>query len=188
MFLSDKDILEEIKKGEISIDPFEDAQLSSIAYDLRLHQNFRLFTANKDVTHIDVAKEFEVTALVDEGIDGSIVIHPGEFILGATHENLRLGSNVAGILEGRSSLARIGLIVHATASLIPPGSAGHITFEMTNISNLPIKLYVGMRVAQIAFMPVSSPVKTAYGKGVVESKYLNQLPPTSSKIWKDFTK
>lgn len=186
MFLSDKDILKQIKAKQIKIKPFDKQFLGSITYDLRLHKNFRLFNANKDVTHIDVAEEFEVTTLSDEGFGGSIVIHPGEFMLGATHESIELGDSVAGILEGRSSLARIGLIVHATASLIPPGQSGHITFEMTNISSLPIKLYVGMRVAQIAFMPVSTPVKQAYNTSN-RSKYVGQKPPTSSKIWKDFS-
>lgn len=186
MFLSDKDVLTHMAEGQIKIKPFERAHLGPMAYDLRLHKNFRLFNANKDVTHIDVAKKFDVTTLSDEGFGGSIVIHPGEFMLGATHEDLQLGNRVAGILEGRSSLARIGLIVHATASLIPPGSKGHITFEMTNISSLPIKLYVGMRIAQMAFVPMSSPVEVEYGKGSIKSKYVGQKPPTPSKIWKDF--
>jgi len=184
MFLSDKDVRVYMDEGQIKIDPFEPKFLGSMAYDLRLHKNFRLFKNTKDVTHIDVKHKFEVTELSDEGFGGSIVIHPGEFILGATHENIELGNKVAGLLEGRSSLARIGLIVHATAGFVNPGCKGHITFEMSNISNLPVKLYVGMRIAQLAFVPMSSPVDLGGKNG--KSKYLGQKPPTSSRIWKDF--
>lgn len=186
MFFSDTDILQAIKDGQIKIDPFEKKHLSGITYDLRLHKNFRLFSKTKDVTHIDVSKEFDVTELTDEGYGGSIVIHPGEFLLGATNEKIVLGNQVAGLLEGRSSLARIGLLVHATASLVQPGFKGYLTLEMTNVSNLPIKLFVGMRVAKIAFMPLLSPAQSGYGKAKLKSKYLNQKPPTASKIWEDF--
>ena len=186
MFLADVDIVKKIKLGEIGITPFEKNQVQAVGYDLRLHKNFRLFSANKDVTHIDVAKEFEVTELVDEGYGGSIVIHPGEFMLGATHEEISLPGDLAGLIEGRSSLGRIGLIIHATAGLVSPGFSGHITFEMSNISNLPIKLYVGMKVAQLVFITVSSPVTAAYGKKGGKNKYQGQKPPMSSRIWKDF--
>lgn len=183
MFLSDVDILRKIEEGEIKIDPLERENLGAVSYDLRLHKNFRVFKAD-NTTHIDVKKEFEVTKAVDAGERGEFVIHPGQFVLGATYEKIELSSSVAGLLEGRSSLARIGLIVHATAGLVNPGTSGHITFEMTNISNLPVKLYVGMRVAQMIFVPTSSPTSVGYGSG--RAKYQQQEPPTSSRIWKDF--
>lgn len=186
MLLSDTDILKQIKQGQIAIEPFEHKHLGPMSYDLRLHKNFRLFRNTKDVTHIDVREKFEVTELVDESYGGSIVIHPGEFILGAVNEKISLGDQVAGFLEGRSSLARIGLMVHATAGLVNPGWKGYLTLEMHNISSLPIKLYVGMRIAKIAFIPMSSPVESKYGARRLKSKYTNQKPPTSSKIWKDF--
>lgn len=186
MFFSDRDILTQMAAGEIGIKPFEKSHLGSMSYDLRLHKNFRLFSKTKDVTHIDVKKKFEVTELIDEGYGGSIVIHPGEFVLAATHEKITLGKGVGGILEGRSSLARIGLMVHATAGLVSPGSWGHLTLEMSNVSNLPIKLYVGMRIAKMAFVQLTSPVEMDYGNTKARSKYKNQKPPTASKIWKDF--
>lgn len=186
MFLSDTDILKYKEEGQIGITPFDRKNLGPVSYDLRLHKNFRLFNKTKDVPYIDVKEKFEVTELVDEGYGGSIVIHPGEFILGAVNERISLGNNVAAILEGRSSLARIGLIVHATAGLVNPGWKGYLTLEMSNISSLPIKLYVGMRVAKIAFALTSSPVETQYGSRKLKSKYSGQKPPTSSKIWKDF--
>ena len=184
MFLSDKDIFKFVEQGQIKLDPFDKKQVKGIGYDLRLHQNFRIFKSD-GTTHIDVKKEFDVTKFVDAGKEGEFVIHPGQFVLGATYEHIELGNEVAGLLEGRSSLARIGLIMHATAGLIPPGTRGHVTFEMSNISSLPIKLYVGMRVAQLVFVKTSSPVESDYARGA-GSKYVDQLPPTASKIWKDF--
>ena len=184
MFLSDTDFLARIDRKEIKLEPFEKQQVQTAGYDLRLHKNFRIFKSGE--THIDVREKFEVTKFVDVGWGGDFVIHPGQFVLGSTLEKITLPSDLAGILEGRSSLARIGLVVHATAGLINPGTSSFITFEMSNISNLPIKLYVGMRVAQIVFVQMSSPVGKQYGAGTLKSKYQDQEPPTSSKIWKDF--
>lgn len=186
MFLSDRDILDQISQKRISITPFEKKHIQPVGYDLRLHKNFRLFQPEKSVTHIDVATEFEVSTKVDVGYGGSIVIHPGEFMLGATHEAISLPNDLAGLIEGRSSLGRVGLIIHATAGLVNPGFSGHITFEMSNISNLPIKLYVGMRVAQIVFVRTSSSVSEVYASAKKKSKYQNQDVPASSQIWKDF--
>ncbi len=185
MYLSDTDILKRIKIGKIVITPFEPKHLEPASYDLRLHRNFRVFHKSS-VTHVDVSKEFDVTELVKVKEGAPFVIHPREFVLASTFERIGLPDDLVGILEGRSSLGRLGLIVHATASHIPPGFEGHLTFEMTNLSNLPIKLYAGMRVAQISFSTVSSPVKKPYGKR--GSKYQDQEPPTASKIWKDFGK
>lgn len=187
MFLSDKDIHKRIKAGEIVVKPFVKAQLQPASYDLRLHRNFRIFSSIS-VTHIDVKKPFEVTELVKVGKGGEFIIHPGEFVLAATEEWIKLPNDLLGILEGRSSLGRLGLIVHATAAFIPPGSRGHFTFEVSNISSLPVKLYAGMRVAQLAFVRMSSPVAVPYGKKRLGSKYQDQEPPTPSRIWKDFLK
>lgn len=184
MILADVDILQRVEKGEVGIEPFSREQLSSVGYDLCLHENFRVFKSG-DTTHVDVAEEFEVTELVKtDPKKGSFVIHPGQFVLGSTKEKVRLPNNLVGLLEGRSSLGRLGLIVHATAALFDPGFAGHVTFEMSNISQLPVKLYVGMRVAQMVFVQTSRPVERDYaGK---KGKYAGQEPPTSSRIWKDF--
>ncbi len=185
MFLSDVDILRYKEKGQIEIDPWDEDQLQACGYDLRLHKNFRKFKVG-DTTHIDVKEKFDVTELVEVGYGSHIILHPGEFVLGATNERISFGNQVAGLLEGRSSLARIGIVMHATAGLFNPGFSGHVTFEMSNISNLPVKLYVGMRVAQMVFVPLSSPVSKRYGKRGIKSKYQDQKPPTPSKIWKDF--
>lgn len=183
MVLSDKDIRKYIAQKKIVVKPLKDEHIRPAAIDLTLHQNFRVFRNNSH-THIDVKKEFDVTELVKAKEDGSIIIHPREFILGSTQEVITLSPDLIGLLEGRSSLGRIGLIVHATASFVQPGFSGYLTFEMSNISNLPIKIYAGMRVAQLAFLQMSSPVEIDYSK--LSNKYQDQEPPTASKIWKDF--
>lgn len=185
MFLARKEILDRLKQGSIKLKPFVKAQLGSATYDLRLHQNFRLFVG-AEITHIDVKQPFDVTKLTKVKPGGPFVIHPGEFVLASTLEEVGLPSDLMGVLEGRSSLGRIGLIVHATAAFIGPGFTGYLTFEMSNISALPIKLYAGMRVAQLAFATLSSKV-TGVRAGS-KSRYHDQAPPTPSKIWKDFEK
>jgi len=186
MVLSDNDIKKYIEQRKIQVEPYDPTCVRPAAIDLTLHQNFRVFRNNSH-THIDVKQEFDVTELVKAGPDGSIVIHPREFVLGSTGEIVTLPNDVIGLLEGRSSLGRIGLIIHATASFVQPGFSGYLTFEMSNISNLPIKLYAGMRVAQIAFLTMSQPVELGYGAaGGQKGKYQDQEPPTPSKIWLDF--
>ncbi|HZZ98468.1 MAG TPA: dCTP deaminase [Candidatus Saccharimonadia bacterium] len=183
MVLSDRDIRDYIKKKKIVIKPLDPKHIRPAAIDLTLHRNFRVFRNNAN-THIDVKEKFDVTELVKAKADGSMIIHPREFVLGSTREVITLPNDLIGMLEGRSSLGRIGLIVHATASFVQPGFSGYLTFEMSNISNLPIKLYTGMSVAQIAFLQMSSPVEIDYSK--LKSKYMDQEPPTPSRIWKDF--
>lgn len=179
---SDHDILAAQKTGEISIEPFHPEHVAGATIDLTLHTSFRTFH-NTSMTHIDVKQAFDVTQPVSAAVDGSFVIHPGEFVLGSTAEIVTLSNRVGGILEGRSSLGRIGLIVHATASLIKPGFSGYLTLEMSNISNLPIKLYSGMRIAQLALIELKTPADVPYG---VDAKYQNQDTPMASRIWKDF--
>lgn len=183
MVLSDKDIRAYLAQGKIKVKPLKKAHIRPAAIDLTLHENFRVFRNNAH-THIDVKKEFDVTELVRAQKDGSIIIHPREFILGSTKEIITLPPDLIGLLEGRSSLGRIGIIVHATASFVQPGFSGYLTFEMSNISNIPIKIYAGMRVAQLAFLKMSSPVELDYSKH--NNKYQDQEPPTASRIWKDF--
>src|SRR3989344_9310874 len=185
MVLSVRDIRAYLNQKKLVIDPLKDEHIRPAAIDLTLHENFRVFRNNSH-THIDVKEKFDVTELVKAKEDGSIIIHPREFILGSTQEVITLSPDLIGLLEGRSSLGRIGLIVHATASFVQPGFSGYLTFEMSNISNIPIKIYAGMRVAQIAFLQMSSPVDVNYAKS--SNKYQDQDPPTPSKIWMDFEK
>ncbi len=186
MFLSDSDILSEIEKKRIKIKPFSKKQLQPASYDLRLHTNFRVFKSGS-VTYIDVKRPFDVTKLIKLKKGEQFVVHPGRFILAATFEKISLPDDIVGVLEGRSSLGRLGLMIHATAAHIPPGFFGHITYEVSNVSNLPIKLYAGMEVAQIAFVRMESKSLSPYGTKR-KSKYQDQEPPTASMIWKDFRK
>ncbi len=183
--LSDRDILKEMKAGEIKIDPFEPEQLQSVGYDLRLYKQVR-FMRIGDVTHLDVKEKFEITDLYDIGYGGEVIVRPGEMLLGATHECVSLGKNVAGILTGRSSLSRIGLVVDTGGGMIAPGHDAHITFAIRNTFAMPIKIYVGMKIAQISFVKLSSPVMAAYGSRKLKSKYKDKEFPGASKIWKDF--
>jgi dCTP deaminase len=184
MFLSNKDIQKAIKSKEIKISPFKNDQVGSVAYDLRLHHHFLIFQ-NHSTLVIDVKKPFNVTQRIKVRKNGWFVIHPGEFILASTYEQISLPNNLIGILEGRSSLGRLGLIVHATAGMVKPGFEGFLTLEMSNISKLPIKLYPGMRIAQIAFAQMKSSANIKESE--YTKRYQNQDPPTPSKIWKDFS-
>lgn len=182
MMYSDKDLLQAVADKKIQVSPYKAEYISGATLDLTLHDTFRVFR-NSSHTHIDVKVPFDITEEVKAAEDGSFVIHPGEFVLGSTAEVITFSNEISGILEGRSSLGRIGLIVHATASLVKPGFAGYLTLEMSNISNLPIKLYAGMRIAQLAVVELKTPATNAYNG---KNKYQNQSAPTPSRIWEDF--
>lgn len=182
MMYSDADIFAAIQSGELSIDPYNEAHVSGATVDLTLHTDFLVFRTGA-TTHIDVKEKFDVTEKVRAGADGSFVIHPGEFLLGSTAERVGLSNKIAGVLEGRSSLGRLGLIIHATASMIKPGFSGYLTLEISNISHLPVKLYAGMRIAQLALHELKTPASTGYSTA---NKYQEQDTPTASRIWHDF--
>ncbi len=182
MMYSDTDILQAIKSGELVIEPLQRRHISGATVDLTLHPRFRVFHTTH-LTHIDVKKEFDVTEPVEVAADGSFILHPGEFVLGSVAEKITLSAKLAAIIEGRSSLGRIGLIVHATASLVEPNWSGPLTLEMSNISSLPIKLYAGMRIAKLAVIELKSPASDRYN---AQAKYQNQEAPTPSRIWQDF--
>lgn len=183
MMYADTDILAAVKAGSLRVKPFSPKHVSGSTLDLTLHDSFLVFHNTSD-THIDVRRPFDVTERVGVNKeDQSFVVHPGEFLLGSTREHVTLPANLAGVLEGRSSLGRLGLIVHATASLVKPGFSGFLTLEITNMSKLPIKLYAGMRIAQLAFLELKSPAHVEYG---AENKYQDQDRPTPSRIWQDY--
>lgn len=184
MILSDLSILGETKNKHLIIDPFNRKYLQPSSYDVALASSFRVFQNHK-VTYVDVKKKEDVSELIDIGKRGSFIIHPREFILGNTIEKFALPNYLAGKLEGRSSLGRLGLIIHATAGYVDPGFQGQLTFEISNISNLPIKIYAGMRIAQICFFQMTTPVKRPYGQA--DNKYQGQKGPTESRIFEEFT-
>ena len=122
---------------------------------------------------------------VDVRVD-PFILHPGEFVLGSTLERIRLPDDLVARLEGKSSLGRLGLLIHSTAGFIDPGWDGHVTLELSNVANLPITIYYGMKIGQLSFMQLSEPAQTPYGSGDLGSKYQGQQGPTPSRYWQNF--
>ncbi len=187
MILSDRDIKKEIKNKRLTITPYNSNFVQPASYDVTLGSEVRVFK-NTQKAYLDVKEDASgFMELIKIPKSKPLIVHPGEFMLGTTLERVSLPDDIVGQLNGRSSLGRLGLIIHATAGYVDPGFEGFLTLEMTNVSNIPIALYPGMRIGQIAFLKLSSPSEKPYGpaKG---SKYKGQKGPTESRIWKDFTK
>ena len=186
MLLSDRDLRAELDAGRLGIDPFDPRLIQPSSIDVRLDRLFRVFN-NSRYTHIDPAQQQdELTELVEVADGDPFVLHPGEFVLGATLERLALPGDLAGRLEGKSSLGRLGLLTHSTAGFIDPGFDGHITLELSNVANLPITLWPGMKIGQLCLFRLSSPAETPYGSARVGSKYQGQRGPTASKAYLNF--
>lgn len=184
MILSDRDLKQAIKSKKLVIEPFDKKCVQPSSIDLHLHKDVLVFD-NYQAAEIDVRKKVDVTRKVEIPETG-FVLHPGEFILGSTTEYLELPGDLAGKLEGKSSLGRLGLIVHATAGFIDPGWKGELTYEITNVSRLPIRIYANMKVSQICFFQMSSEVENLYGSEKLGSKYSGQKGPTASMGYKNF--
>src|SRR5947209_12068083 len=149
--------------------------------DLRLDRYFRVFQ-NHRYSHIDPAEEQdELTVQVEPKDDEPFVLHPGEFVLGSTLEQVTLPDDLAGRLEGKSSLGRLGLLTHSTAGFIDPGFTGHVTLELSNVANLPITLWPGMKIGQLCILRLTSPAEHPYGSAHAGSKYQGQRGPTPSR-------
>lgn len=186
VLLSDRDIRLAINAGDLAIDPFEPGLIQPSSIDVRMDRFFRVFN-NSRYTHIDPKlQQDDLTSLVEVAEGDAFVLHPGEFVLSSTLEKFRLPANLAGRLEGKSSLGRLGLLTHSTAGFIDPGFEGHITLELSNVANLPITLWPGMKVGQLALFTMSSPAETPYGSGALGSKYQGQRGPTPSKAYLNF--
>ncbi len=186
MLLSDRDLRAELDAGRLEVDPFDPSMLQPSSIDIRLDRYFRVFV-NTRYTHIDPAlQQDELTSLVEPDGDDPFVLHPGEFVLGSTYERLALPDDLAGRLEGKSSLGRLGLLTHSTAGFIDPGFAGHITLELSNVANLPITLWPGMKIGQLCLFRLSSPAEHPYGSARAGSRYQGQRGPTPSKAYLNF--
>lgn len=186
MLLSDIDIENFIDAGEINITPYNRSLLQPSSIDVRLGLQFRIFNSNR-YTHIDPAQQQDdLTTLVELDLRECFILHPGEFALATTMETIALSGLLAARLEGKSSLGRLGLMTHSTAGFIDPGFSGQITLELSNVSNLPIKLYPGMRIGQACFFELRNPVRLAYGDEHRASKYQHQRGPTPSQAWRNF--
>lgn len=181
MILSDGSIREALASGRIAIEPLAPDAVQPSSVDVRLAATFRVF-ANHRYPSIDVRQpQPELTELVEADQDEPFVLHPGEFVLGSTLEVVRLPTDVVARLEGKSSLARLGLVIHSTAGFIDAGFKGDVTLELSNVATLPILLYPGMKIAQLAFFPLDRPAEHPYGSSVVGSKYQGQRGPTPSR-------
>ena len=186
MVLSDRTIRRLLAEGRIGIDPYDEALLQPSSVDVRVDRFFRVFH-NARYPYIDVKEpQEELTELVEIDDGRAFILHPGEFVLGATLERISLPDDLVARLDGKSSLGRLGLQVHSTAGLADPGFTGQITLELSNMTRLPISLYPGMRVAQLVFEMLSTPADRPYGHGGLNSKYQGQSGPTPSQYWRNF--
>jgi len=181
MLLPDRDLKAAIGQGRMGLSPYDEAMVQPSSIDVRLDRYFRVF-ANHRYTHIDpaVAQE-DLTEQVEPDGDEAFILHPGEFVLGSTLEVITLGDDLAARLEGKSSLGRLGLLTHSTAGFIDPGFSGHVTLELSNVANLPIRLYPGMKIGQVCVLRLSSPAEHPYGSSVYGSRYQDQRGPTPSR-------
>jgi dCTP deaminase len=168
------------------LDPLDEAMLQPSSVDVRLDRFFRVFN-NTKYTHIDPRQQQDdLTTLVEAEGDEPFVLHPGEFVLGSTFEAVTLPDDLAGRLEGKSSLGRLGLLTHSTAGFIDPGFTGHITLELSNVANLPITLWPGMKIGQLCLFRLTSPAENPYGSEVAGSRYQGQRGPTPSRAYLNF--
>ena len=186
MILSDRDIRTAIADGIIIIDPYDERCIQPSSVDLHVDSQFRVF-ANSRYPFIDVREEMpDLTELVEVKPDEPFILHPGEFVLGSTLEQVGIPPDLAARLEGKSSLGRLGLMTHSTAGFLDPGFTGHVTLELSNVANLPITLYPGMRIGQIAVFQLTTAAERPYGSRGVGSKYQGQRGPTPSRYWENF--
>jgi dCTP deaminase len=179
--LSDGTILRLVERGRIRIDPWDPSLVQPASVDLRLGDSFRVFH-NYRVSTIDLRLPPEnLTEEVVVPEDEAFVIHPGEFCLGRTLEWVELPDDIVARIEGKSSLGRLGLIVHATAGFCDPGWKGTLTLELNNLTRVPIKLYPGLLIAQLSFMTLDSPAQRPYGSAELGSHYQGQRAATESR-------
>jgi dCTP deaminase len=186
MILSDRTIREELDAGRIVIDPLDPQCIQPSSVDLRLDRLFRVFL-NHTMPVIDVKKDLsDLTRMVEIDDGDAFILHPGEFVLGSTAEAISLPDDLVARIEGKSSLGRLGLLIHSTAGFIDAGFSGHITLELSNVANLPITLYPGMKIGQVSFLKMTTPADVPYGSSAVGSKYQGQRGPTPSRYWENF--
>ncbi len=184
--LSDRTIRRLIEEGRIGIAPYDPSLMQPSSLDVRVDRYFRVFR-NSRYPYIDVKTEQEeLTELVEVAGEEAFILHPGEFVLGSTLERVTLPDDLVARLEGKSSLGRLGLLIHSTAGFIDPGWDGHVTLELSNVANLPITIYPGMKIGQLSFVQLTEPAERPYGAAGIGSKYQGQRGPTPSRYWQNF--
>ena len=186
MLLSDRDIRSEINNGRGAVEPFEEAMIQPSSVDVRLDKFFRVFENHKYSVIDPSIEQPELTREVIAEDGEAFILHPGEFVLASTYEVITLPDDIAGRLEGKSSLGRLGLLTHSTAGFIDPGFSGHITLELSNVANLPVKLFPGMKIGQLCLIKLSSPAEHPYGSAIYASRYQGQRGPTPSRSFMNF--
>ena len=183
MILSDRDIRKQIDSGRLVIEPFDERMIQPSSVDLRVDRTFRIF-ANTRYPYIDVRQPMEdLTEEVDVKDGEAFILHPGEFVLGSTLERVTLPDDLVARIEGKSSLGRLGLLIHSTAGVVDAGWSGHLTLELSNVANLPITIYPGMKIGQLCLFEMTSPAERPYGD---RGKYQGQRGPTPSRFYEDF--
>jgi len=188
VLLSDRDIRAEITAGRVAVEPFAESMVQPSSVDVRLDRFFRVFENHKYSVIDPSIEQAELTREVIAEDDEAFILHPGEFVLASTYEIITLPDDIAGRLEGKSSLGRLGLLTHSTAGFIDPGFSGHITLELSNVANLPVKLYPGMKIGQLCLIKLSSPAEHPYGSAIYASRYQGQRGPTPSRSFMNFHK
>jgi len=185
--LSDRSIREQLERGAIVIEPLGESAIQPSSVDLHVDRLFRVFR-NDTTPYIDPKQPQEdLTELVEVEEDGAFILHPGEFVLGSTFERVALGPDLVARLEGKSSLGRLGLLIHSTAGFVDAGWDGHLTLELSNVANLPIAIYPGMKIGQISFLQMTSEAEHPYGSTATGSKYKGQRGPTPSRYYLNFS-
>src|SRR5215204_7225168 len=186
MILSDKTIRAELEAGGIVIEPLADDAIQPSSVDLHVDRFFRVFR-NDTTPFIDPKlPQDDLTEFVEVDEGKAFILHPGEFVLGSTRERVALGDDLVARLEGKSSLGRLGLLIHSTAGFVDAGFDGPLTLELSNVANLPIAIYPGMPIGQISFLRMTTEAAAPYGSKETRSKYQGQRGPTPSRYYLNF--
>jgi dCTP deaminase len=186
VILSDRSIRQALDDGSIAIEPLLEGAIQPSSVDVRVDRYFRVFR-NDTTPYIDPKRPQEdLTELVEVEDGAAFILHPGEFVLGSTLERVAIGSGIVGRLDGKSSLGRLGLLIHSTAGFVDPGFGGHLTLELSNVANLPIAIYPGMRIGQLSFARMTTAAEVPYGSESTRSKYQDQRGPTPSRYYLNF--
>ena len=190
MLISNRNLVDEIRAENIVIQPFRPELIQPVSYDVTLSPEFKLQlypdsnTGNREIDPKVDNSDYFTDVFVPKG--SAFVLSPGAFALGSTYEVIALGANITATLEGKSSLGRLGLAIHATAGLIDPGFDGQITLELSNIGTMPVLLWPGMCIGQLCFYLMPEPSTILYGSRAAKSHYQNQAGPTTSRSYQRF--
>ena len=183
--LSDRTIRTLLAEGRIVVEPLGEGCIQPASVDVHLDKHILVFR-NSRRPFIDVREDLSDLTEMEEIGEQPFMLHPGEFVLGSTLESIKIPDDLVARLEGKSSLGRIGLLIHSTAGYVDPGWKGHLTLELSNVANLPITLYHGMKIGQLSFLQLSTPADVPYGSPELGSKYQGQTVPTASRAYRDF--